>query len=136
VKTNRLRYTRQMIRRPEDLPQKAIWIARPQGTRRQGRPKSRWADPWGPRLDEAQDIEQSKDLLRQTLTANWFYKIASCIEGILSQSTHSGITTSKETPKSYLSGMQSYKWCRSIISWRSVWIKQCSLSCLLLNQAR
>jgi hypothetical protein len=44
VKTNRLRYAGHMIRRPEDLPQKAIFIARPQGTRRQGRPKSRWAD--------------------------------------------------------------------------------------------
>jgi hypothetical protein len=29
VKTNRLRYTGHMIRRPEDLPQKAIFIARP-----------------------------------------------------------------------------------------------------------
>jgi hypothetical protein len=44
VKTNRLRYAGHVIRRPEDLPQKAIFIARPQGTRRQGRPKSRWAD--------------------------------------------------------------------------------------------
>jgi hypothetical protein len=44
VKTSRLRYAGHMIRRPEDLPQKAIFIARPQGTRRQERPKSRWAD--------------------------------------------------------------------------------------------
>jgi hypothetical protein len=33
VKTNRLRYAGLMIKRPEDLPQKAIFIARPQGTR-------------------------------------------------------------------------------------------------------
>jgi hypothetical protein len=44
VKTSRLRYAGHMIRRPEDLPQKAIFIAKPQGTRRQGRPRSRWAD--------------------------------------------------------------------------------------------
>jgi hypothetical protein len=44
VKTNRLRYAGHMIKRPEDLQQKAIFIARPQGTRRQGIPKSRWAD--------------------------------------------------------------------------------------------
>jgi hypothetical protein len=43
VKTSRLRYAGHMIRRPEDLPQKAIFIAKPQGTRRQGRPRSRWA---------------------------------------------------------------------------------------------
>jgi hypothetical protein len=34
VKTNRL------LKRPEDLPQKVVYIARPQVTRRQGRPKS------------------------------------------------------------------------------------------------
>jgi hypothetical protein len=44
VKTSRLRYAGHMIRRPEDLPQKAFFIAKPQGTRRQGRPRSRWAD--------------------------------------------------------------------------------------------
>jgi hypothetical protein len=44
VKTNRLRHAGHMIRRPEDLPQKTIFIARPQGTRRQGRPKFRWVD--------------------------------------------------------------------------------------------
>ena len=36
VKTSRLRYAGHMIRRPEDLPQKTIFIARPQRTRRQG----------------------------------------------------------------------------------------------------
>jgi hypothetical protein len=33
-----------MIRRPEDLPQKALFRAKPIGRRNQGRPKSRWAD--------------------------------------------------------------------------------------------
>jgi hypothetical protein len=37
TKTSRLRYAGHMIRRPEDLPQKALF-------RNQGRPKSRWAD--------------------------------------------------------------------------------------------
>jgi hypothetical protein len=40
-KTNRLRYTRHLIRIPEDLPQKDIFIGRPQGMKRKGRPKSR-----------------------------------------------------------------------------------------------
>jgi hypothetical protein len=44
VKTNRLRYSGHMIRRPKNLPPKAIFIARPQGTRRQGRQTFRWAD--------------------------------------------------------------------------------------------
>jgi hypothetical protein len=33
-----------MIRRPEDLPQKGLFGAKPIGRRNQGRPKSRWAD--------------------------------------------------------------------------------------------
>jgi hypothetical protein len=41
VKTNRLCYAGHMIRRPENLPQKAIFIARSQGT---GGKESRWAD--------------------------------------------------------------------------------------------
>jgi hypothetical protein len=44
TKTNRLRYAGHMIRRPEDLPQKALFRAKPIGRRNQGRPKSRWAD--------------------------------------------------------------------------------------------
>jgi hypothetical protein len=44
TKTNRLRYAGHMIRRPEDLPQKAQFRAKPIGRRNQGRPKSRWAD--------------------------------------------------------------------------------------------
>jgi hypothetical protein len=33
-----------MIRRPEDLPQRALFRAKHNGRRNQGRPKSRWAD--------------------------------------------------------------------------------------------
>jgi hypothetical protein len=44
MKTSRLRYAGHMIRRLEDLPQKALFIAKPIGRRHQGRPKSRWAD--------------------------------------------------------------------------------------------
>jgi hypothetical protein len=44
TKTSRLRYAGHMIRRPEDLPQKALFRAKPNGRRNQGRPKSRWAD--------------------------------------------------------------------------------------------
>jgi sugar lactone lactonase YvrE len=44
TKTNRLRYAGHMIRRPEDLPQKALFRAKPNGRRNQGRPKSRWAN--------------------------------------------------------------------------------------------
>jgi hypothetical protein len=33
-----------MIRKPEDLPQKALFRAKPNGRRNQGRAKSRWAD--------------------------------------------------------------------------------------------
>jgi hypothetical protein len=44
TKTSRLRYAGHMIKRPEDLPQKALFRAKPDGKRNQGRPKSRWAD--------------------------------------------------------------------------------------------
>jgi hypothetical protein len=44
TKTSRLRYAGHIIRRPEDLPQKALFRAKPNGRRNQGRPKSRWAD--------------------------------------------------------------------------------------------
>jgi hypothetical protein len=44
TKTSRLRYAVHMIRRPEDLPQKALFRAKPNGRRNQGRPKSRWVD--------------------------------------------------------------------------------------------
>jgi hypothetical protein len=44
TKTGRLRYAGHMIRRPEDLPQKALFRAKPNGRKYQERPKSRWAD--------------------------------------------------------------------------------------------
>jgi hypothetical protein len=44
MKTSRLRYAGHMIRRPEDLPQKALFRAKLIGRRNQGRPKSRWKD--------------------------------------------------------------------------------------------
>jgi hypothetical protein len=44
TKTSRLCYASYMIRRPEDLPQKALFEAKPNGRKNQGRPKSRWAD--------------------------------------------------------------------------------------------
>jgi hypothetical protein len=44
TKTSRLRYAGHIIRRPEDLPQKTLFRAKPNGRRNQGRPKSRWAD--------------------------------------------------------------------------------------------
>jgi hypothetical protein len=44
TKTSKLRYTGHMIRKPEDLPQKALFRAKPNGRRNQGRPKSRWAN--------------------------------------------------------------------------------------------
>jgi hypothetical protein len=77
VKTSRLRYAGHMIRRPEDLPQKAVFIAKPQGTRRHGRPRSRWAvgvssdsralgaPVWANR---AKDREKWRDLCHQAQT--------------------------------------------------------------------
>jgi hypothetical protein len=44
TKTSKLSYAGHMIRRPEDLPQKALFRAKPNGRRNQGRPKSKWAD--------------------------------------------------------------------------------------------
>jgi hypothetical protein len=44
TKTSRLRCAGQMIRRPKDLSQIALFRAKPIGRRNQGRPKSRWAD--------------------------------------------------------------------------------------------
>jgi hypothetical protein len=44
TKICRLRYAGHMIRRPEDLPQRALFRAKPNGRRNQGRSKSRWAD--------------------------------------------------------------------------------------------
>jgi hypothetical protein len=80
TKTSRLRYTGHMIRRPEDLPQKALFRAKPNGRRNQGRPKTRWA--YGVNSDSlalgirdwthcAQDRQSWKDLLGQALTKYW-----------------------------------------------------------------
>jgi hypothetical protein len=80
TKTSRLRYTGHMIRRPEDLPQKTLFRAKPNGRINQGRPKSRWAD--GVNSDSlalvvrdcmhcAQDRQSWKDLLDQVLTRYW-----------------------------------------------------------------
>jgi hypothetical protein len=44
TKTSRLRYAGHMIRKFEDLAQRAIFRAKPNGRRNQGRLKSRWAD--------------------------------------------------------------------------------------------
>jgi hypothetical protein len=44
TKTSRLCYAGHMIRKPKDLPQKALFRVKPNGRRNQGRPKSRWAD--------------------------------------------------------------------------------------------
>jgi hypothetical protein len=44
TKTSRLRYSGHIIRRPEDLPQKALFRAKPNGRRNQGRPKPMWAE--------------------------------------------------------------------------------------------
>jgi hypothetical protein len=79
-KTSRLRYAGHMIRRPKDLPQKALFRAKPIGRRNQGRPKFKWAD--GVNSDNlslgvrdwthwAQDRQTWKDLLQPALTKYW-----------------------------------------------------------------
>jgi hypothetical protein len=44
TKTSRLRYAGHIIRRPEDLPQRALFRAKPNERKNQGRPKYRWVD--------------------------------------------------------------------------------------------
>jgi hypothetical protein len=80
VKTNRLRYAGHMMKTRRPTTEGCIFIARPKGLRRKGRPKSRWADgvnsesrvvgvpDW---TNRTQEREQWKELLRQALTANW-----------------------------------------------------------------
>jgi hypothetical protein len=76
TKTSRLRYAGHMIRRSEDLPQEALFRAKPSGGRNQGIPKSMWAD--GVNSDSlalalgvrvwthcAQDRQSWRDLLQQ-----------------------------------------------------------------------
>jgi hypothetical protein len=78
--TSWLRYAGPMIRRPKDLPQKALFRAKPNGRRNQVRPKSRWADrvnsdslALGVRYCThcAQDRQTWRDLLQQALTRYW-----------------------------------------------------------------
>jgi hypothetical protein len=80
TKKKRLRYAGHVIRRPEDLPQKALFRAKPNGSRNQGKPKSRWAD--GVNSDSlalgvrdwtqgAQDRQTWGALLQQALTRYW-----------------------------------------------------------------
>jgi hypothetical protein len=80
TKTSRLRYAGHMIRRLEDLPQRALIRAKPNGRINQGRPKSRWAD--GVNSDSlvlgvrdwtyyAQDRQSWKYFLEQALTKYW-----------------------------------------------------------------
>jgi hypothetical protein len=85
TKTCRLRYAGHMIRRPEDLPQKALFRqfrAKSNGRRNQGRPRYRWAD--GVNSDSlalgvrdwthcAQYRQSWKDLLGQALTKYWLW---------------------------------------------------------------
>jgi hypothetical protein len=80
VKSNRMHYAGHMVRGAEDLPQRALFKAVPEGRRNQGRPKSRWADgvnsnsrALGTRdwTNFARDRVQWRDLLRQALTKSW-----------------------------------------------------------------
>jgi hypothetical protein len=80
MKTSRLCYAGQMIRRSEDIPQKVIYRTKPNGRRNQGRPKSRWAvgvNSYSLALGVkdwthcAEDRQKWKDLLQQALTRYW-----------------------------------------------------------------
>jgi hypothetical protein len=44
VKSNRFRYVGHMLRGAEDLPQRTLYRAIPEGRRNQRRPTSRWTD--------------------------------------------------------------------------------------------
>jgi hypothetical protein len=68
------------VTRPEDLPQKVLFRAKPNGRGNQGRPKSRWAD--GVNSDSlalrvrdwthcAQNRQTWRDFLQQALTRYW-----------------------------------------------------------------
>jgi hypothetical protein len=80
MKTSRLRYAGHMIGKPEDLLQKALFRAKPNGRINQGRLKSRWAvgvNSDGLALGVrdlthcAQDRQTLRDLLQQALTKYW-----------------------------------------------------------------
>jgi hypothetical protein len=79
TKTSKLRYAGHRIRRPEDLPQKALLRAKPNGRR-----KFRWADgmnsdslalgvrDWTHCTQDRQTWRDlGRDLLQQALTRNW-----------------------------------------------------------------
>jgi hypothetical protein len=66
TKTSRLRYAGHMIGRPEDLPRKALFRAKPNEKRNQGRPNSRWAD--GVTSDS---LALGGYVLQQALTRYW-----------------------------------------------------------------
>jgi hypothetical protein len=80
TRANRLRYAGHMTRRPEALPQKVIFRAKPIRRKNQGRPKSRWVD--GVDSDSlalgvrdlthcAHDRQSWRDLFQQLLTWYW-----------------------------------------------------------------
>jgi hypothetical protein len=80
TKTRRLRYAGHMIRRSKELPQKALFRAKPNRRRNQGKLKSRGAD--GVNSDSlalgvrdgthcAQHRQSWRDLLQQALTRYW-----------------------------------------------------------------
>jgi hypothetical protein len=80
MKTSRLCYAGHIIRRPQDLPKKALFRAKPNERRNQRKQKYRWAD--GVNSDSlalgvrdwthcAQDRQTWRDLLQQALTRYW-----------------------------------------------------------------
>jgi hypothetical protein len=75
TKTSRLRYAGHMIRRPEDLQQKALFRAKPNGRRNQGRPNGVNSDSLALGIRDwthcAQDTQTWRDLLQQALTRYW-----------------------------------------------------------------
>jgi hypothetical protein len=83
TKTSRLRYAGHMIRRPEELPQKALFRAKSNERRNQGRPKSKCVNGVNTVNSDslslgirdwthcAQDRQTWRDLLQQDLTRYW-----------------------------------------------------------------
>jgi hypothetical protein len=80
VQEHKLRYAEHVIRSAEDLLQRALFRAMPEGRRNQERLKSSWVDSvnsdskaFGARdwTNFARDRVQWKDLLRRTLTKSW-----------------------------------------------------------------
>jgi hypothetical protein len=81
TKTSRLHYAGQIINPKIYIPQKALFRAKPNGRKNQGRPKSKWAD-WvnsdslalgvGDWSHFAQNRQSCRDILQQALTRYWF----------------------------------------------------------------